>query len=368
MSVSKDTATGKWMVQCRVTDWQGKVIHKKKRGFATKKAAQEWERDLLNKSKANMNMLFKDFIDLYFEDMSHRLKISTIMNKRFMIDKKITPVFGEKPVCEIIPADIRKWQNSLAEHRGKNGKLFSPTYLKAINNQLTAIFNYAVRFYNLRENPCHKAGSMGKADAEEMLFWTWDEFHTFIPCVKDKPRAYAAFMTLYFTGIRVGELTALTPADVDLVKKTITINKSYQRIKGKDIITPPKTPKSNRVITIPDTLCDCLKEYMGKCYGLQKADRLFPFTKYFLKHEMDRGCRKSGVKRIRVHDLRHSHASLLIEMGFTPLLIAERLGHEKIETTLETYSHLFPNKQNEVAAKLDLLAAKGAKNPDVANR
>lgn len=183
----------------RVTDWQGKVIHKKKRGFATKKAAQEWERDLLNKSKANMNMLFKDFIDLYFEDMSHRLKISTIMNKRFIIDKKITPVSGEKPVCEITPAVIRKWQNSLAEHRDKSGKLFSPTYLKAINNQLTAIFNYAVRFYNLRENPCHKAGSMGKADAEEMLFWTWDEFHTFIPCVKDKPRAYAAFMTLYFT-------------------------------------------------------------------------------------------------------------------------------------------------------------------------
>ena len=83
---------------------------------------------------------------------------------------------------------------------------------------------------------------------------------------------------------------------------------------------------------------------------------------------MDRGCRKPGAKRIRVHDLRHSHASLLIEKGFTPLLIAERLGHEKIETTLETYSHLFPNKQNEVASKSDLLAAKGAKNPDVANR
>ena len=160
-------------------------------------------------------------------------------------------------------------------------------------------------------------------------------------------------MTMYYTGIREGELLALTPSDIDFEKKTLTVNKSYQRLGREDIITTPKTPKSNRTIPIPDGLCTCLQEYMSHCYGLQKDDRLFPYTKSFLYHEMEYGCKASGVKRIRVHDIRHSHASLLVEMGFSPLLIAERLGHEKVQTTMDTYSHLYPNKQVEVARQLD---------------
>lgn len=186
-----------------------------------------------------------------------------------------------------------------------------------------------------------------------MNFWTKAEFEQFIVAVQDKPASYTAFMTLYYTGMRVGELCALTPTDVDLERHTITINKTFQRINGRDVIWPPKTPKSNRVVTIPQTLANCLKEYMDKCYEIQPDDRLFPYTKSFLNHEMLRGCKKSGVKKIRVHDLRHSHASLLIEMGCQPLLIADRLGHEKIQTTLNTYSHLYPNKQAEVAAQLE---------------
>lgn len=155
------------------------------------------------------------------------------------------------------------------------------------------------------------------------------------------------------TGMRVGELCALTPADVDLENNKITINKTFQRINGRDVVWPPKTPKSNRIVTIPKTLSECLKDYMAKCYEIQPNNRLFPYTKSFLNHEMLRGCKKSGVKRIRVHDLRHSHASLLIEMGCQPLLIADRLGHEKIQTTLNTYSHLYLNKQAEVAEQLE---------------
>ena len=341
------------MSQIRVKDYTGKVIHKKKRGFATKKEALEWERDFLNKATADMGMLFQDFAELYFEDMSHRLKESTIISKHYMVDKKILPVFGKIPINEITPKDIRKWQNNLTAYRDENGKPYSQTYLKAINNQLTAMFNYAVKYYDLHENPCTKAGSMGKSHAEEMNFWTKAEFEQFIVAVQDKPASYTAFMTLYYTGMRVGELCALTPADVDLEGHTITINKTFQRINGRDVIWPPKTPKSNRVVTIPQTLANCLKEYMDKCYEIQPDDRLFPYTKSFLNHEMLRGCKKSGVKKIRVHDLRHSHASLLIEMGCQPLLIADRLGHEKIQTTLNTYSHLYPNKQAEVAAQLE---------------
>ena len=153
--------------------------------------------------------------------------------------------------------------------------------------------------------------------------------------------------------MRMGELLALVVSDVDFQKRTISITKSYQRMGGRDVITEPKTPKSKRVITIPQFLAIDLQDYLNSMYGVQDEDRLFPITKYYLEHEMERGIKGSGVKRIRIHDLRHSHASMLVEMGFSPLEIAERLGHEKIETTLNTYSHLYPNKQEQLADKLD---------------
>jgi len=353
MSVTKDGDTGRWMSQVRVTDWTGKTIHKKKRGFQTKKEALQWERDFISQSTGSLGMTFHDFIELYMKDMEHRLKPSTIENKRFLINLKITPFFGKIPLSEIKPTDVRKWQNTLRSYQDEKGQPYSQTYLKTINNQLTALFNYAVKYYGLRENPCHKAGSMGKKNADEMLFWTKEEFARFIEAIKDEPAAYTIYMTLYYTGMREGELLALTPADIDLEKATIRINKSYQRLNGQDVVTTPKTPKSNRTVTIPTVLVNCLREYMSQCYELQPDDRLFPYTKHFLNHEMERGCKLSGVKRIRVHDTRHSHASLLVEMGFSPLLIAERLGHERVQTTMETYSHLYPNKQAEVAKQLD---------------
>ncbi|MBR5329405.1 MAG: site-specific integrase [Firmicutes bacterium] len=356
MSVTKDKKTKKWMSQIRVVDWTGKEIHKKKRGFATKKDALKWESDFLNQANGSLGMSFKDFIGIYIQDMESRLKPSTVANKRFLIDLKITPVFGMKSLNDIKPTDVRKWQNNLISYRDEKGKPYSQTYLKTINNQLTAIFNYAVKYYGLKENPCHKAGSMGKKNADEMLFWTKEEFYDFIHSMKERPASYTVFMVMYYTGIREGELLALTPADIDLEHLTIRINKSYHRLKGKDVISTPKTPKSKRVVTIPESLKLCLQDYMSRLYNIQPNERLFPYTKSFLYHELEYGCKASGVKKIRVHDIRHSHASLLVEMGFSPLLIAERLGHERVQTTMETYSHLYPNKQIEVAGKLNDLA------------
>lgn len=307
MSVTKDGDTGRWMSQIRVTDWTGKTIHKKKRGFATKKEALQWERDFISQSTGSLGMTFGDFIALYVKDMEHRLKPSTVASKKWLIDLKVTPFFKKIPLNEIKPTHVRQWQNSLTSYRDENGKPYAQTYLKCINNQLTAIFNYAVKYYGLKENPCHKAGSMGKKHADEMLFWTKDEFQTFIESMKDRPASYTVFMTMYYTGIREGELLALTPSDIDFEKKTLTVNKSYQRLGREDIITTPKTPKSIRTIPIPDGLCNCLQEYMSHCYGLQKDDRLFPYTKSFLYHEMEYGCKVSGAKRIRVHDIRHPY-------------------------------------------------------------
>lgn len=185
-----------------------------------------------------------------------------------------------------------------------------------------------------------------------MQFWTTDEFKKFLEKVSNKPQSRAGFLVLYYTGIRIGELLALEYADIDFKAKKLVINKSYQRIDTKDVITAPKTPKSIREISLPDFLLEELETYTNKLYGLRKHDRIFPYTKHFFEKEMNRGTKDGEVKKIRLHDLRHSHASLLIELGFSPLAIADRQGHEKVETTLNTYSHLFPHKRDEVAEKL----------------
>ena len=347
MKAEKDKKTGKWLIQYRYTDWQGKRRKSTKRGFATKREAEEWLRNFLITQKADFDMKFENFWKMYCADMETRLREHTIRTKKYIVELKILLYFGNKRVNDITAADIRQWQNELI----KMG--YSPTYLKTINNQLSAIFNYAVRYYDLKSNPCAKAGSMGKSKAEEMDFWTGEEFRKFIDSVMNKRLSYMAFMTLYWTGMRMGELLALNPKDIDFEKRTISITKSYQRLGKKDVITPPKTPKSKRVITIPEFLAADIKDYMDSLYDLQEDDRLFPITKYYLEHEMQRGIKESGVKRIRVHDLRHSHASMLIELGFSPLEIANRLGHEKVETTLNTYAHLYPNKQTKLAERLD---------------
>ena len=121
----------------------------------------------------------------------------------------------------------------------------------------------------------------------------------------------------------------------------------------KDLITTPKTEKSNRVISMPQFLQDEMKEFIGMNYGIGPNDRLFPVTKKYLHHEMDRGTKQTGVKRIRIHDLRHSHISLLIDMGFSAIAIADRVGHESIDITYN-YAHLFPSRQQEMAKKLDI--------------
>ena len=195
---------------------------------------------------------------------------------------------------------------------------------------------------------------MGKGRAEEMQFWTQEEFETFIDALKDKPVSYYAFMTLYWTGVRLGELLALSLADFDAEKKTLSITKSYQRINGRDVITEPKTAKGKRVISLPDFLVAELEEYVSRLYGMMADGRLFMITKSYLEKEMKRGTELSGVKKIRLHDLRHSHASLLIsKLGVQPKLVSERLGHEKIQTTLDTYSHLYPDQSRNLADQLN---------------
>ena len=157
-----------------------------------------------------------------------------------VIRTKILPYFGERKIAEIEPKDVIAWQNEMLAYKGENGEVYSPTYLKTIHAQLSAIFNHAVRFYHLPNNPAQRAGTMGSEEHKEMLFWTKDEYLKFADEMMDKPVSYYAFEMLYWCGIRMGELLALTPLDFDFDRHTVTISKSYQRLKGKDVITSPQ--------------------------------------------------------------------------------------------------------------------------------
>lgn len=348
MTIIKNEEKGYWEVFFYYEDFTGKRKQKHKRGFKTKKEAAAWAEQFIAQQSHNLDMTFQSFWELYRNDMSQRLRENTVRTKDYITELKILPYFGKKKIAEITAADIRCWQNSMMKQK------YSPTYLKTINNQLSAIFNYAMKYYDLPRNPCTQAGSMGKGRAEEMSIWTQEEFQTFIEFVRDKPVSYYAFLTMYWTGVRVGELLALTLADFDAEKKLLSITKSCQRISGRDVITEPKTTKSKRVINLPEFLVLELQEYTGKLYGMMANDRLFMVTKSYLEKEMARGIKLSGVKKIRLHDLRHSHASLLIsKLGAQPNLVAERLGHEKIQTTLSTYSHLYPNQSRDLADQLN---------------
>jgi integrase len=191
--------------------------------------------------------------------------------------------------------------------------------------------------------------------SDRISFWTLDEFRAFIAVYKDDILYYTIFMMLFWTGMREGELLALTAADFNFSTQTISITKSYSRLNGQDLIQKPKISKSIRTITIPPFLCSIVQTYMNSIYGLHKHDRLFPITKHSILRYLHNGSQKAGVKKIRVHDLRHSHASFLVDQGFSPLVIKERLGHENIETTLNTYSHLYPSQQTKLLDGMEKL-------------
>ena len=307
MGVFKCKETGTWYVMTRYRDWKGERKQKCKRGFATKRAAQDWEQKFHMQNAADMDMTFEAFYEIYTKDMKSRLKENSWITKQNIVETKILPYFGRRKISEITTKDVIAWQNEQLAFRDEKHKPYSQTYLKTLHNQLSAIFNHAVRFYDLRANPASKVGNMGNEERREMLFWTKEEYQKFAVEMMDKPVSFYAFEMLYWCGIREGELLALTPADFDFQNSTVRINKSYQRLHGEDVITSPKTKKSNRTIKMPQFLCEEMQDYLGMLYGIKKKDRIFTVTKSYLHHEMDRGSKAAGVKRIRIHDLRHPY-------------------------------------------------------------
>ena len=360
---------GTWYAMIRYTDWRGEKKQKCQRGFETKRDALVWEAQYKLQKRADINMTLESFYELYREDIKPRLKENTWITKECIIETKILPYLGKRKLSEITAKDIVDWQNTVMKLPGTDGKALSPTFMKSIHAQLSAMFNHAIRYYQLPLNPARVAGSIGKEESKEMKFWTKEEYQKFADAMMEKPIYYYAFEVLYWTGIREGELLALTPDDFDFEKHTLRINKSYQRLRGRDIITSPKTDAGVRTIAIPEFLCEEMKDCLRLYYDIHSGDRLFPLTKHGLFRAMESGSKAAGVKRIRIHDLRHSHVSLLINQGFSAFEIGKRVGHNSERITYR-YAHLFPNKQEEMVNFLEgqrRTAAPGDKAGDERN-
>ena len=205
MSVYKDEKRNSWYVKFRYVDYYGVKKQTTKRGFATKREASEWENAEKLKRNFNLDMTFSKFYEIYEADVRHRVKETTWENKETMVKAKIIPFFGERKMIEISAKDVRHWQKEMIEYRDEKGKPYSQSYLATLHAQLSAIFNHAVKFYDLKNNPAKIAGSMGSKRGGNIMFWTQEQYKAFIECVMDKPLSFYGFEMLYWCGLRIGD-------------------------------------------------------------------------------------------------------------------------------------------------------------------
>lgn len=342
MAVSK-AEDGRWYSKFRYKDWTGKTVQKKKTGFKTKKEAQAWEAEFLKSASGSPDMTFNSLWELYKADLWKRVKSNTAMTRVNNVELHILPTFKDIPVSSITPIMVRTWYYKLSgAERTKRGYVWN----------LSSILNYGVKFYGVAKNPV--PGTIPPmVGAKEMQFYTLGEYQRFIKCVENRT-IRCMLDLLFYSGMRIGELQALTLNDVDFNKDTIRINKTYNR--PFKTIQSPKTPSSVRTISMPRVIMDELVAYCDKRYKLELDERLFTCSLPTISRAMKEAAMRAEVKPIRVHDLRHSHASLLVDMGLPILAISKRLGHANPSMTLNIYSHLYESKQADVINKLNEVA------------
>lgn len=348
MSVHKQE-NGKWAVSFYYDEWNGERSRHRKTGFRTKKEAQEYERDYLANKSGTPKMTFATLCDLYLESLSGKVKYSTYHVKQETV-AMLNTYFGSMPLDTIKPAAVLKWQTEMMK------KNYSPSTLREYHRRLSAIFNFACKYYGLPDNPARQCGAMGRRENGNISIWTVDQVQRVEDNMKNDTLRIMLDL-LFWSGIRVGEMLALECGDI--CGDVLRVSKTQSIVNGKRTITPPKTAKSVRDIPLPAGVSQMINDYISRIPYAEKDTPLFPVCRTAFRDAVDRAAKAAGVPRIRLHDIRHSHASLLIEMGCSPVLIAERLGHENVQTTLQIYSHLYPNKHGLVAYHLDNLRTGG---------
>ena len=348
MPAYKDADRGTWYVKFRYTDWQGNRRETTKRGFATKRAAKEFEDEFKRKAQSNPDMTFQSLYDAYLEDLRQHTKESSFLSIDSTIQMHVLPTFGPVPISDITPIMIRKWQNNLNQYLTEQGRPLKPSSIMNINRRLSTILNFGVKYYGLTKNPMHVTGTQGKLE-KRIDFWEKDEFDAFLAA---EPHALykAIFELLFYSGMRIGEALALTTDDVDFAMGKYTINKTMTPT-GK--ITPPKTASSFRTITLPPTVNESIRDTFERLEI--RSGRIFPTNYANVHYHFRQAIKKSGIRPLQIHCLRHAHASLLIEKGVPITAISKRLGHTSPKVTLSIYSHATSDSDDNIAKLLETL-------------
>ena len=356
-----------WYAMFYAKDYKGVNKKYKKTGFKKKKEAQEYEYEFKKKIAKSVNMSFQSLYELYFEDYSKRHKPTAINTVENFFRLHILPFFGDVEISKINSYMIREWQNEMLEKKNENGKPFSENSKANIYAALKSLFNWAAKYQELNENPCKNLGAFGsKKNRSEMKIWSVDDFNKFINFLESKNKekngkysnAIIIFKILFWTGLRIGEVLALTFEDINLEEKFIDVNKTISHIKKKKYITAPKTLGSIRKVLLPENLITDLKLYFSK-FELElskkdlKSQRIFNLKKSQLRYILEKYSIQADVEKIRLHDFRHSHASYLLFIQADITAISKRLGHDNLQTTINTYSHLYKDANKQLIKKLN---------------
>ncbi len=286
----------------------------------------------------------------YLSDHKLRCKITTYQSTHLIITKQIIPRLGKYKITDVTPRVIRNLQNDWLESN------YQPSYLSLLNSKLSSLFNYFLRFYGLPSNPVKLAGPLGARHAKEMAFWTLDEYEKFYAGLDgSNDESYKVlFQLLFYTGCRIGEAFALFPADVNVEERYICISKTFVHLNGQDILQTPKTRSSIRQVSIPSFLAKQIEDYMTRLPE-KKMRLFFNISKFALHRKMRSVCQKTGVKLIRVHDLRHSAVAFLISQNVPIIEISKRCGHRSPDITYHVYAHMYPSKEKSIADLLDTI-------------
>lgn len=337
-----------WYAKFYYKDFTGKRKQKMKRGFVRKSDALAYEREFLLRLSGSSDVTFKTLRESYIEYKQRRVKASTLRNLEYCLTGQIAPYFDEKAIRDISPADVLSWQNGLIESDRKE------TTINKINSRLIDVFNYAVKYFGLPSNPCIETIGKQKRDADSVDFWTLDEYRQFMEHVSE-PEYRIVYELLFYSGMRIGELLALTLSDIDFDKNIIQINKTLPR--GADEATTPKTLNSFRSVSMPEEIMEHLHDYTRRIYDLTDSNRLFFIGYQTISRHKNGICEAYHIRKIRLHDLRHSHVSLLIHLDCDIMTIADRIG-DTPATVQSTYAHLYPERKDKIADKLNKIVSK----------
>ena len=348
MPIYKDEKRGTWYCKFYYTDYTGTKKQKCKRGFTKKSDAAAYEREFLLNMADSPTIAFKTLYNNYMEWCKPKVKESTLELKKCVLEKHVIPYFGEKSIDKITPLDISKWKNQIKE------KGLSDAHVRSLCVHFKAVLGFAVKYKGLHKNPFIEPIKTVKRQQEKIAFYTLSEFNHFISHVSEL-EYHTIFNLLFYSGIRIGELLALTYNDIDQENHAININKTYYVWKNKSS-KKPKTENSNRTVILPEKIFAELIEYTKHIYDLEPDNELFFIPYRYISTYKKNLCNKYGLKQIRLHDFRHSHVSLLIEQGVSIMLVADRIG-DSVEVVQKTYAHLYPNKNKTVADQLNELVS-----------